>query len=147
MSLAFMPGFIFWLGLTGIIRYCPALRHSVPEGTQILAGVNMLVHALLTDPKGIPGMLQLYRQFVEWALKSIKQVLKEVHELLERYKHGCSYASKTNGCIGAARPYGSLQSSSWDWAIRLSNQHYANLLAVEAVRSYPAQHNREGNGQ
>ena len=107
----------------------------------------MLVHALLTDPKGIPGMLQLYRQFVEWALKSIKQVLKEVYELLERYKHGCSYASKTNGCIGAARPYGSLQSSSWDWAIRLSNQHYANLLAVEAVRSYPAQYNREGNGQ
>ena len=37
----------------------------------------MLVHALLTDPKGIPGMLQLYRQFVEWALKSIKQVLEK----------------------------------------------------------------------
>ena len=107
----------------------------------------MAIHALLSDPKGIPGMLQLYRQFVEWALKSIKQVLNKVYELLERYKHGCSYASKTNVCIGAARPYGSLQSSLWDWAIRLSNQHYANLRAVDAVHSYSAQHHRERSGQ
>jgi hypothetical protein len=79
-----MPGFIFWLGLTGDNSI--PVRHPVPEGTQILAGANMAIHALLFDPKGIPGMLQLYRQFVEWALKSIKQVLEEVYELLERYK-------------------------------------------------------------
>ena len=48
----------------------------------------------------------------------------------------------TNVCIGAARPYGSLQSSPLDWAIRLANQREANLRAVEAVHSYSAQHSR-----
>ncbi len=46
----------------------------------------------------------------------------KAYELLEPYKHGCSYASKANRYIGAARPYGSLQSSPWTgpYAYRIS---------------------------